>query len=115
MDFLGVGPVELLLALLVALIVFGPGKIAEIAKGLGKAVNSFRKASADFTTTISKEVEGMKREQDGVKGGIAEVKKLDGTPRTTDKSLPGPDGSQAVSGSSANGQFENIYGPGAGI
>ncbi|MDH7577231.1 MAG: twin-arginine translocase TatA/TatE family subunit [Bacillota bacterium] len=41
-----IGPWELLLILAVALIVFGPGRLPEVARSLGKAVNEFRKASS---------------------------------------------------------------------
>lgn len=40
-----IGPWELALVLLIALIVFGPGKLPEAAKGLGKAVREFKQAS----------------------------------------------------------------------
>lgn len=40
-----IGPMELLLILVIALVVFGPGKLPDIAKGLGKAVNEFKEAS----------------------------------------------------------------------
>ena len=45
--FIGnIGPWELVLVLLIALIIFGPGKLPEVAKGLGKAVNQFKNASS---------------------------------------------------------------------
>lgn len=61
MDFFGIGPMELLLILIVALLVFGPNKIVEIGRTLGKTVHSFRKAASDFTEQISKEVEAEKK------------------------------------------------------
>ncbi len=57
MDFLGMGMGEILLILVVALIIWGPGKIPEIAKTLGKTVRTLRKVSFDLTTQISKELE----------------------------------------------------------
>lgn len=45
--FIGnIGPWELVLILLIALIIFGPGKLPDVAKGLGKAVNQFKNASS---------------------------------------------------------------------
>lgn len=44
--FGNIGPWELVLILLIALIVFGPGKLPDVAKGLGKAVNEFKNASS---------------------------------------------------------------------
>jgi len=53
------GP-ELFLILVVALIVFGPRKLPEIGKSLGKMMAEFRKASNEFKRTIENEVEADK-------------------------------------------------------
>ena len=50
------GP-ELFLIMVVALIVFGPRKLPEMGKSLGKMMAEFRKASNDFQRTIEDEVE----------------------------------------------------------
>ncbi len=47
---------ELLLILAVALIVFGPRKLPEIGRTLGKALGEFKKATDDLKTTIEREV-----------------------------------------------------------
>lgn len=44
--FLNIGPWELLLILVIMLVVFGPGKLPEVARTLGKAIREFRKASS---------------------------------------------------------------------
>jgi len=56
------GP-ELLLILVIALIVFGPRKLPEMGKSLGKMMAEFRKASTDFQRTIEEEVEADKMRQ----------------------------------------------------
>jgi len=43
-----IGPWELALILLVALIVVGPGKLPEVAKGLGKGINEFKKITTGY-------------------------------------------------------------------
>jgi Tat protein translocase TatB subunit len=53
------GP-ELFLILVVALIVFGPRKLPEIGKSVGRMMAEFRKASNDFRRTIEDEVEAEK-------------------------------------------------------
>jgi Tat protein translocase TatB subunit len=53
------GP-ELFLIFVVALIVFGPRKLPEIGKSLGKMMAEFRRASNDFRNTIESEVEAEK-------------------------------------------------------
>jgi sec-independent protein translocase protein TatA len=41
-------PLHLIIILGIALIIFGPGKIPELGKSLGKALNSFKKAMIDL-------------------------------------------------------------------
>jgi sec-independent protein translocase protein TatA len=41
----GIGIPELLIAAIIALLVFGPSKLPEIAKGLGKAIRNFRSSA----------------------------------------------------------------------
>jgi Tat protein translocase TatB subunit len=53
------GP-ELFLIFVVALIIFGPRKLPEIGKSLGKMMGEFRRASNDFRSTIESEVEAEK-------------------------------------------------------
>jgi len=56
------GP-ELFLILVVALIVFGPRKLPEIGKSLGRMMNEFKKASNEFRQTLEDEVEADKRRE----------------------------------------------------
>lgn len=53
------GP-EIFLILVIALIVFGPRKLPEIGKSMGRMLAEFRKASNDFKRTIEEEVEADK-------------------------------------------------------
>ncbi len=53
------GP-EIFLILVIALIVFGPRRLPEIGKSMGKMLAEFRKASNDFKRTIEEEVEAEK-------------------------------------------------------
>lgn len=55
-----IGMPELILIFLIALIVFGPKKLPEIGKSLGKGLAEFKKASEDFKQSIQKEVDGLK-------------------------------------------------------
>ena len=57
MDFLGIGIGEVALILVVALVIWGPGKMAEIGRTLGRVVRSLRKMSSDFTAQVTKELE----------------------------------------------------------
>jgi sec-independent protein translocase protein TatA len=62
MDFLGIGGGEILVILLVVLLLWGPNRIVEISRTLGKTVHSFRKAASDISTQISREVEEQKKQ-----------------------------------------------------
>lgn len=57
MGFLGIGGWEILLILILALIIWGPGRLPEIARTLGKTVRALKKASFDLTNTVTKEIE----------------------------------------------------------
>jgi sec-independent protein translocase protein TatA len=44
-----IGPGELILILIIALVVLGPGKLPDVASSLGRSVREFRKAATDVT------------------------------------------------------------------
>ncbi len=48
----GIGAPELILILIIALVIFGPGKLPEIGKAVGKGLSEFKKASKDLTNEI---------------------------------------------------------------
>ncbi len=53
----GIGTTELILILVVALLVLGPKKLPEIARSLGRGMAEFRRASNEFTRTLSASLE----------------------------------------------------------
>ena len=55
--FSGIGIWEVLLIIVVILVVLGPQRVPEIARKLGQAVRTIRKASSDLTTTMSRELD----------------------------------------------------------
>ncbi len=44
----GLGPTELIVILAIALIIFGPSKLPEIGKAIGKGINEFKTAATDI-------------------------------------------------------------------
>lgn len=47
----GLGIPELVLILVIALVIFGPKKLPEISRSIGKSINEFRKSTSDITET----------------------------------------------------------------
>ncbi|MBI2915085.1 MAG: twin-arginine translocase TatA/TatE family subunit [Firmicutes bacterium] len=43
---MGLGPTELIVVLVIALIIFGPGKLPDVGKAIGRGISEFRKASS---------------------------------------------------------------------
>ena len=60
MEFFGMGTGEIFLILVIALIIFGPARIVEIGRGLGKMIYNLRKATSDLTTRVTREIEEEK-------------------------------------------------------
>lgn len=57
--FLDIGGGEILLVLVVIIVVYGPSKIPEIARKLGKGIAEVRKASSEIKKEIDDEVEKL--------------------------------------------------------
>jgi len=74
-DFLGIGPLELLLILFVLLIAFGPSKLPEVAGQVARGIRKFKAASAALTREIQDEVDEIKKETGVTANPVAEVKK----------------------------------------
>jgi TatA/E family protein of Tat protein translocase len=52
----GIQPIHLIVIVVVALIIFGPRKLPEIGRGLGKALNEFRQGAKEMTEGFTEEV-----------------------------------------------------------
>src|ERR1700724_2140544 len=78
MNFLGMGPMELLLIVVLALIVFGPARLPEIMAQVGKAIADFRRATSElsdeFNRTIQAELQETRAVVDETKATFTEAK-----------------------------------------
>jgi TatA/E family protein of Tat protein translocase len=90
--FGSIGPTELILIFIIALLVFGPKKLPEIGKSVGKAIREFKKASDEIKGRIEEEIQaseikdigkdlqsGVNSLRDGIKGivdvtGVTDLK-----------------------------------------
>ena len=61
--FFDFGSGEIFLVVLAIILVFGPSKIPEIARGLGKFINEVKRASEDIKTEINRESDRQEREK----------------------------------------------------
>ena len=82
--FGSLGGPELLLILLLALLIFGPRKLPEIGKTVGRSLAEFRKASADFKMSLEHEVAAEQRDSQnaapGSSAGTGAVARQPGEP-----------------------------------
>ncbi|MGQ4646097.1 TatA/E family twin arginine-targeting protein translocase [Lyngbya aestuarii] len=61
MNVFGIGLPEMALILVVALLVFGPKKLPEIGKSLGKAIRGFQEASKEFESEFNREAQQLEQ------------------------------------------------------
>ncbi len=64
------GPVgwqEMVIIFIVALVLFGPKKLPELGRTLGKAITEFRRASNELKATFDREMQSLEREHESLK------------------------------------------------
>ncbi len=54
--FGSIGMPELIIIMVIALIIFGPRKLPELGKSLGRSLSEFKKASTDLQNTLEQEI-----------------------------------------------------------
>jgi sec-independent protein translocase protein TatA len=54
--FGSIGMPELIIILVIALIIFGPRKLPELGRSLGKSIGEFKKASNELRNTLEEEI-----------------------------------------------------------
>jgi len=87
---------HMIVVFLVVLVVFGPQKLPELAKTLGKLMAEFRKASTDFKGAFEEEMRDLERQ-----ARLAEVRKKTADAEAAEakaKGLESPAASSATSG-----------------
>jgi len=84
MNVFGIGLPEMALILVIALLVFGPKKLPEIGRSLGKAVRGFQEASKEFETEFKREAQSL---EESVKMQ-ARLEEDRPTPQTIDSEPP---------------------------
>ena len=64
---LSVGWQEMVVIFVVALVLFGPKKLPELGRTLGKAITEFRRASNELKSTFEREMQSLERENESIK------------------------------------------------
>ena len=60
-----IGPMELIIILVIALVVFGPKRLPDMGRSLGKAIREFRNAGKEIQSDIVESID--KDERDSTK------------------------------------------------
>jgi TatA/E family protein of Tat protein translocase len=71
--FGSIGMPELIIILVIALIIFGPRKLPELGKSLGRSLNEFKKASTDLQNTLEQEIKIEEQKEDVAKAKAEEA------------------------------------------
>ncbi|HBC92037.1 MAG TPA: twin-arginine translocase TatA/TatE family subunit [Pelotomaculum sp.] len=58
-----IGAPELILVLALALIIFGPGKLPDLGKAVGKTIKEFRRSSNEIMNDVETAASGDKKEE----------------------------------------------------
>jgi sec-independent protein translocase protein TatA len=61
MNIFGIGLPEMAVIFVLALLIFGPKKLPEIGRSLGKAIRSFQDASNEFQSEFKREAEQLEK------------------------------------------------------
>lgn len=72
-----IGIPELIFIFVMALLIFGPKKLPELGRNLGKALGEFRRASNDLRHAVEDEMREMERQTAEVKRAAQEAVSLD--------------------------------------
>ena len=74
MNVFGIGLPEMGLIMVIALLVFGPKKLPEIGRSMGKAIRGFQDASKEFESEFKREAEQI--EQAVTTASLPEAKEI---------------------------------------
>src|SRR3984893_10071819 len=89
---------HMIVVFVIVLVVFGPQKLPELARGLGKLMAEFRKASTDFKFAFEEEMRDLERQAREVERRKAEAAAASGGAQTQPATLATPSGAETQAG-----------------
>lgn len=118
------GAAELAVIFILALVLFGPRKLPELGRTIGKAMTEFRRASNDLKSTFEREMQSLEQENQSLKRDTRQIaNEIRSTAAAAIKPLnpldqepaPSPEtvGASAVTGAEANRTAEAAPSPAA--
>jgi len=60
----GLGPTELIIILVIALVIFGPSRLPKVGQSVGKAIREFRDSTSKVQEEVTKGLEGSPPSED---------------------------------------------------
>jgi sec-independent protein translocase protein TatB len=93
----------MIVVFVVVLVVFGPQKLPELARGLGKLMAEFRKASTDFKSAFEEEMREMERQAlQAERKKAAEVAAASAADTSQPAALAAPEGTESAPSEAAD-------------
>ena len=92
----------MIVVFIVVLVVFGPQKLPELARGLGKLMAEFRKASTEFKAAFEEEMRDLERQAVlAQRKKAAEAGAASGSAEAIESALPAPGPTETAAGEAA--------------
>jgi TatA/E family protein of Tat protein translocase len=82
-----IGMPELIVIMVIALIIFGPRKLPELGRSLGRSLNEFKRASNELKHTLDEEIR-VEEQRSAERQTAPESPRPAGVPDADDASIP---------------------------
>jgi Sec-independent protein translocase protein TatA len=93
-NFLNIGPWEMMVILAIAILLVGPKRVVEIGRSIGRLTSQLRRLSGEFMGDLRTEIEDAEREtrkalEDVTEGGAAVSAEIESTEQEARQALEG--------------------------